>query len=359
MVSRSRSSSDLSQLFAAASGPHSRFEEIYVAVATLFEHQRGAFSDYERNLASDILKRLSKDVEMDIRIRLAERLADDPAAPNELIFLLADDRIEVARPVLARSPVLSDSDLVRIVQNGSDDHQVVIAGRAAIGESVTAALARSACEAAVIALLRNQTAKFSRETFEHLGERARKTPSLQEPLISRGDLPAQLVQRLYVWVSGALKTALAARYPEAARALASAIDETGPAAQNGEAPVTGVNAKKLVEKLYASGQLRASFLIRVLNQGQMELFDYAFAALLHMDIETMRAALYGSNPMTVALACRAAGIDRSVFQTVFNLSRHHRRVTAKISDTDQVQIGMIFSQVQKTEALDRLKTAAA
>jgi hypothetical protein len=91
----------------------------------------------------------------------------------------------------------------------------------------------------------------------------------------------------------------------------------------------------------------------------MELFDYAFAALLGMQIETMRKALYGTDPMTVALACRAAGIDRSVFQTVFNLSRHHRRVTAKLSEADQAQIGVIFSQVRKSEALDRLKAVAA
>jgi len=78
-----------------------------------------------------------------------------------------------------------------------------------------------------------------------------------------------------------------------------------------------------------------------------------------MKVETMRKALYGENPQTVALACRAAGIDRSVFQTVFNLSRHHRRVVAELSDTDKSQIGAIFSQVPKTEALDRLRTQAA
>jgi len=245
------------------------------------------------------------------------------------------------------------------VQKGSDAHQIVVAERPAIGETVSAALARSACEAALIALLRNKTAKFNQTTLDHLGERARTTPALQEPLINRSDLPPQFVQRLCVWVSGALKTALTARYPEAAQALGSAIDEAASSAAAGDPAVTGVNAKKLVEKLHTSGQLRSSFLIRVLNQGQMELFDYAFAALLNMDIETMRKALYGDNPMTVALACRAAGIDRCVFQTVFNLSRHHRRISAKLSDTDQKQIGMIFSQVQKSEALDRLKTAAA
>ncbi|HXJ02372.1 MAG TPA: DUF2336 domain-containing protein [Micropepsaceae bacterium] len=337
----------------------SRFDEIYLAVTTLFQRQRGAMPEHERNLAADILRRLSKDVEMSIRINLAEKLADDPGAPHDLLILLCDDKIEVARPILARSRALSDADLVRIIENGSETHQVVVAARPAIGETITAALARSACEAALIALLRNTSAKIGRATFEQLSERARNIPDLQGPLVERADLPRELVQRLHLWVSGALKTALAARYPEAAAALGNAIDDTTTSLQEDGPPLTGANARKLVEKLHASGQLRASFLIRVLNQGQMELFEYAFAALLNMEPETMRTALYGDNPQMVALACRAAGIDRSVFQTVFNLSRHHRQMAAKLSDSDQKQIGTIFRDVKKTEALQRLKTTAA
>jgi uncharacterized protein (DUF2336 family) len=338
---------------------HSRFDEIYLAVTTLFQRQSGAFGDHERQLASEILKRLTKDVEMSIRIHLAERLADDPAAPHDLLILLCDDKIEVARPVLARSPLLSDQDLIRIIEKGSDGHQTVVAERPAIGENVTAAIARCACEAALIALLRNGSAKISDATFEQLGERARNIPSLQQPLVDRPDLPGELAKRLCVWVSGALKTALTARYPDAGKALVSAIDESAASLQHEEAPLTGANARKLVEKLHASGQLRASFLIRVLNQGQMELFEYAFAALLNMDPETMRTALYGDNPMTVALACRAAGIDKSVFQTVYNLSRHHRSVLAKLTDSDHKEIGTIFTDVKKAEALQRLKSEAA
>jgi uncharacterized protein (DUF2336 family) len=337
----------------------SRFDEIYLAVTTLLQHQNGSIANHERILAADILKRLSKDVEMSIRIALAERLASDATAPHDLILLLCDDRIEVARLILARSPVLSDADLIRVIETGSDGHQIAVAARPAIGESVSAALARHACEAAVIVLLRNSDAKIDRSTFEHLSQRARKSPDLQEPLVDRNDLPRDLAQLLYVWVSGALRTALTARYPEAAQMLGPAIVEAVATFQSDESPVTGANARKLVEKLHVSGQLRASFLIRVLNQGQMELFEYAFAALLGMELETMRKALYGDNPMTVALACRAAGIDRSVFLTVFTLSRHHRHVTAQLSDSDQKQIGAIFSQVPKTEALHRLKTLAA
>jgi uncharacterized protein (DUF2336 family) len=341
------------------SGPNSRFDDIYLAIATLFEHQNSSFSKSERELAADILKRVSKDVEMSIRIGVAERLAGDESAPHELILLLADDQIEVARLILARSPVLSDADLIHVIEKGSENHQITVAERPAIGVTVSAALARSECEAAIIALLRNRTAKIAAETFELLSDRARRLARLQEPLSRRPDLPPEIAHKLYIWVSGALKTALASQYPDVAGSLAQAIEQTKDAHRTNEPPVPEANAKKLVAKLFASGQLRSSFLIRVLNQGQMELFEHAFAALLGMDIEIMRKALYGSSAPTVALACRAAGIDRSVFMTVFQLSRHHRQVTALLSESDQKQIAAIFSEVQKAEALDRLKAQAA
>ncbi len=341
------------------SAPNGRFDEIFLAVSTLFEHQKGAFNKQERELAADILKRVTKDVEMSIRIGVAERLADDETAPHELVSLLADDSIEVARLILARSPILSDADLIRVIEKGSEPHQITIAERPEIGATVSAALARSECEAAIIALLRNITAKIAAETFELLSERARRLSRLQEPLTQRPDLPPEVAQKLYIWVSGALKTALAARYPEVSGPLARAVEQTKDAHNNDEPPVPEANAKKLVDKLFASGQLRSSFLIRVLNQGQMELFEHAFATLLSMDIEIMRKALYGASPTTVALACRAAGIDRSVFMTVFQLSRHHRGVTAQLSDSDLKQIWTVFNEVPKAEALDRLKAQAA
>src|ERR1700709_1057519 len=135
----SRTSEILQRIESAPSG-QSRFDEIYLAVSTLFQHQKGTFADSERDLAADILRRVSKDVEMSIRIALAERLADDPAAPHDLINLLCDDRGGVARPILARSQVLLDVDLVRVIESGSEGHQISVAARPALAETVTATL---------------------------------------------------------------------------------------------------------------------------------------------------------------------------------------------------------------------------
>ena len=72
-------------------------DEIYVAIASLFRAQGARLSERERQLMREILLKLSHDVEMAVRIALAERLADDEEAPVDLILMLCDDRIEVAR----------------------------------------------------------------------------------------------------------------------------------------------------------------------------------------------------------------------------------------------------------------------
>ena len=109
--------------------PNGRFDDIYLAVATLFEHQKDAFSKQERELAADILKRISKDVEMAIRIPVwPNRLAGDESAPHELILLLSrrQDRGCASVDPWRAVPILSDADLIRVIKKtdlrGPPDH---------------------------------------------------------------------------------------------------------------------------------------------------------------------------------------------------------------------------------------------
>ena len=75
-----------------------------------------------------------------------------------------------------------------------------------------------------------------------------------------------------------------------------------------------MSAVKLVGKLaWPRDQLRPSFLIRVLHQEQMDLFEHGFAALLHLDIGAIRYILYGDWPVLTCFGLSsAAGIDRAV-----------------------------------------------
>jgi uncharacterized protein (DUF2336 family) len=346
--------SDMTRLAQLAANPQGiGREEIYLAVASLYRTQGPMLSQRERALMRDILLRLTGDVEMAVRISLAETLADDADAPLDLILFLCDDRIEVARPLILRSRKLSDDDLLRLIAGADEARQAACAARPHIGEPVTNELVKSNAESVLVTLVRNLTARIAGPAFDTLVEKSKLLPALQEPLVQRRDLPSPLARRMCEWVSDALKGHIARHYDVSP----AAVDQAAKKIQDLQEDNTSA-AAKLVEKLAAAGQLRAGFVVRVLNQGQIDLFEAAFARLLHLDMPNLRRVLYDQGPRSVALACRAVGIDRCVFPTVFDLSRRARGLYPTLTIDERADVDSVFKVFSKSEAMTRIRARA-
>jgi uncharacterized protein (DUF2336 family) len=232
-----------------------------------------------------------------------------------------------------------------------------VAARPHIGVPVTDALARSNNESVLMALVRNATAKISDSSYRTLVEKSRALTGLQEPLVRRPDMPPQLASSMCEWVSDALKSFITTNYRMAPKDVQAALNEATRmvkiAAPAKEAPAE--SAQKLIDKLAASGQLKTGFLMRVLSQGQLELFDLAFSRLLDIDAAGFRNVFYNGGARTVALACRGVGIDRAVFATVFNLSRQARGLPASLGPSDFQAVDSVFSGMVRQAALDELR----
>ena len=351
----------LAQLAMNPQGQGASREEIYLAVASLYRIQGAGLNERERELMREILRRLTLDVEMAIRIALAQRLADDTTAPHDLILLLVDDRIEVARPLILNSPLLTETDVLKLIASCDAAHQAVVAARPHIGVPVTDALAKSDNESVLMALVRNATAKISDSGYRTLVEKSRALTGLQEPLVRRPDLPPQLATSMCDWVSDALKTFITTNYRMAPKSVTVALNEATRMvkipAPSKEAPAE--SAQKLIDKLAASGQLKTGFLMRVLSQGQMDLFDLAFSRLLEIDAASFRTIFYSGGARIVALACRGVGIDRAVFATVFNLSRQARGQQTALAPADFEIVDSVFSSTTRQTALDELRGSIA
>ncbi len=325
-------------------------DEIYVAVTSLFRAQAAHLSARERELMKDIIQRLSRDVEMAVRIAVAERLADDEDAPVDLILMLCDDRIEVAAPLIARSRKLSDSEILKFVVEASAAHQVAVAARPYIGDPVTNFLATSEHETVLVTLVRNATASIGETAFNTLVEKSKTLESLHGPLVDRGDLPPVLATQMCDWISAALKEHVVKNFNVPKPKIAAVVNTAKLAVQLEPVSVSSDpndNKYKLADKLFAAGQLKAGFLLRVLHQGQIDMFDIAFSKLLNVDVERFRASFYGRGPRAVALACRAVGIDRSVFATVFNLSRQSRSIIPTINNDERSDVERVFASMTK------------
>src|SRR3954467_12410971 len=130
-------------------------------------------SKREHDLVVDILRQVIRDAETDVRLGLAERLAVHEQAPHDLIVTLANDRIEIAEPILMHSGVLMDADLIDIVRRHAEAHQVAVAKRPAVSASVSDVLVETGSIQVAETLLGNRGASLSPQAMAKLAAAAR------------------------------------------------------------------------------------------------------------------------------------------------------------------------------------------
>jgi uncharacterized protein (DUF2336 family) len=286
-------------------------------------------------LLGSIFTDLVNEAEHDIRLILAEKLSIADWPPPALVNLLALDEIEIARSVIAKSPVLRDADLVRLLVEGAVDHQIEVAKRPLIGPPVVETILDQAQPAVMIALAGNDTADVSPEAMRRMVEASRKVAGMRSPLARHPRLSGEMAERLYAWVGQSLRSAIVTRFRVDVEALDRALAEAVTEARDTphDAALRGGIAdaeqeqmeSRLIAKLHDAGQLRPSYLLRALREQRLSLFASALATLGGFNVEEVNRALKAERPESLALACAAVGLDRGAFSTLLALVRELNR----------------------------------
>lgn len=312
-------------------------ERLLLAIVDLCDDGEGAAdlmtSKPVQALLNSIFMSLVVEAERDIRRRLSEKLAQADWAPSALVNVLALDDIEIARPVIASSPVLKDHDLVRLLVEATIEHQIEVARRPDIGPPVVAAILQHSEPAVLTALAGNATAAVAEHDLAVLVAASERNAALRSPLARHPGLTGGLARQLYVWVGQALRHSLVDRFRLDAAALDAALAVSVQEAHGGLATpeVAAPHARegereemerRLVAKLEAAGQLRPGYLLRALKEGRLTLFLASLASIGRFDPTHVRRAVDSDRPELLALACAAVGIDRSVFPTILQMVRN-------------------------------------
>ena len=306
-------------------------ERLLLGVTDLCDRSPDSRRPEVQNLLDNVFMALVVEAERDIRKALAERLAGAEWAPKALINVLALDEIDIARPIIARSPLLQDQDLIRLLIEATIEHQIEVARRPGLSTRVVDAVIDRAEPAVLTALVGNPTAQISEGGMRRLVESSRRIAALRSPLARHPKLTRVLAEQLYAWVGQALRSAIADRFRIDGAALDQAIGDAVKAAQGQGAEERQVllrrdgereeMERRLIAKLEAAGQLRPGYLIRALKERKLSLFENALAVLGGFSVHDVRTALEATSPEPLALACASVGIDRVVFPTLLSLVR--------------------------------------
>jgi uncharacterized protein (DUF2336 family) len=159
----------------------------------------------DRCAAEAALTFLLDDASSKVRLALAEALSMSHHAPIQIISALASDQPEVAARVLARSPLLTDADLIDRVAGGQKATQKLIADRPVVSMALAAAIAEIGEPEACAVLLANSGADIASLSFRRMAERHGHLPLVREPLIADRRLPADCRHMLLVKLGETLK----------------------------------------------------------------------------------------------------------------------------------------------------------
>jgi len=330
-VSRAQTAEEL-KVLALSRVPADRERLLLAIVDLCATADHGVTSQPTQDLLGTVLMSLVAGAEQDIRLALAEKLADAVWPPHALIAALAHDDIDIARPVIAASPVLGDSDLVKLLVEATVEHQIEVARRPSIGPPVVERIVSRAQPAVMTALASNDTADIAPEAMAKLVEASREIASMRSPLARHPRLTEDMAQRLYAWVGQSLRSAIVARFRvdqgvldaalQAAVGQAQVLPLRDPGLSKSIASTEQLEMeRRLIAKLHEAGQLRPSYMLRSLREQRLSLFQISLATLGGYTTEDVRRALDADRADLLAMACAGVGVDRSAFATVLALVR--------------------------------------
>lgn len=269
----------------------------------------------ELALAFDILRMLVDQVEVQIRRHIADYLAERDDVPHDLITFLANDEITVSYPILVHSKLLKDEDLIEIILSRTQRHRLAIAIRPNLTEQVSDHLIGSNDVEVITTLLCNDTAQIYSESLARLVDQSIEIEQYREPLLHRRDLPVDLAQRMYAWVGDALRGYIAAHFDIKQTTLEDSVSTALAQALKDE-----LFGEKHPTRIRRSPGPRDTIpghsLVAALKRGDRAGFEGSFADLIDLPINAVAIILYDSGHETLAIACRAGGLDRTVFSDI-------------------------------------------
>ncbi|MDJ0608546.1 MAG: DUF2336 domain-containing protein [Kiloniellales bacterium] len=248
----------------------------------------------ERQIAEDIFRSLVKDAEVRVRQALSEHLKASPQIPEDVALALASDVDSVALPVLQYCEVLTDEDLIGIIQAGSPEKQTAVAQRSAVSAGVADALIETGNDGAVAELVGNDGANLDQGQLQRVVKQYTESAAVSQNLATRDNLPPVVSEQLVSVITQQIQSFLMKRQIAPTPLVKKLVDDA-----RGQATLsllrdgcaTNKELEALIDQLYAKGRLTPEVAIDALSEGDLAFFEFAMARLADIGVENARTLI--------------------------------------------------------------------
>lgn len=278
----------------------------------------------DREMAADILLSLLRHAEKNLKEAISERLSVLDKAPLRLILQFINEDIDIAKPVLRKSPVLNDLDLLYIIQSRDSPFWQAIAQRQNLGENVIETLVDTKDIITAKNLVENNDVIFSDYALGRIVRLASEADILNECLIDRvQSLKGDFARRIYAYAGESLKTVLIEKCGDFSQDVSQTLEDV--LAEFTVAPpphfMPTASMLKAAELFIKEGKINRTLMLNTLKRGQIGSFIAQFSKFTQLPVPVVVAMLQQKSGRSLAIASKANGIDRNDFLVIFNFTR--------------------------------------
>lgn len=296
--------------------------DLVAKIATDFNG--GRFNEVEKHLAFDIFRLLLKDIEVRVRRALSENLHSNLEVPPDIALRLSQDVAEVAIPMLEHSYVLTEEDLMEIVQSTRSALKLeAVARRPSISRSLSGALIHTQIPSVLSTLFGNKCASLSDEDVIKTLEKMQHENAVLSALVERGGLSLTIVEKLFLYVSDELKNHLSCQYKLKSHIASESLDvaREWSTLRIIKKESTPDDIMDLVTHLHSSGRLSHSMVLRSLCMGDLRFFNHAMSKLAGVDYANTCMLLLDPGGLGFKALYDASGMPEGFYGAVETLHR--------------------------------------
>jgi uncharacterized protein (DUF2336 family) len=294
---------------------------ILARLTNLFISGRAAYDEQQIALFDDVLIRLSEQVEIVARTRLAERLAAISDPPCGIIRALAKDQnIAVASPVLTDCE-LDDDTLTEVARTNGQRHLEAIARRASVSEPVTEILTERGDKTVLLSLIDNPGARFCERSYSHMVERGGSDQDLAARIWLRNDVPRHHLVRLFIEASDAARIKLEGIDPKRRkliREVIAGISQEMQGKARGDSRDYQV-AIQTIRRINSEGGLNNSTLKNFARADKFDEVAVALSMMCDLPIEVVERGLVQDRSEVIVVLARAAGLDWDATRAILQM----------------------------------------
>jgi uncharacterized protein (DUF2336 family) len=295
-------------------------------LADVFLNSGKELSLREEEMVNELIDQLMLDSTPRVRAQLVERFVDIARMPRRMAINIAEDAIDVARDVLMANTLLTEEDLIQVIEEMGSDHALAIARRTQITEAVADALVTTGDVRVMRLVAENLGAHLGPQAVDVVADAARYAVELRKPILYRPEMNAQAAMKLYWWVEQDLRRYTLKRFGIGAGQIDEALADTisgflkDHALEKSNDEVMAQVADWMEDHQAVTPQV----LPQVLRMGHFRLFNMLLALLSKMPLSLVDAIMEETGGRGLASICRAIGIDKPGFVSLFLLSRGGR-----------------------------------